>query len=133
MRLTPLLMACAVAGCAGGDGLVPAGGRVTFRDGRPVSGGVVTFAPEAGGPEARAPIGPDGRFALTSGGKPGARPGCYRVAVVQLAPPDPAAAHAHGPKPPRTHGKHAKFETSGLTATIEAAGGEIAITVDVAN
>ena len=133
MRLAALLLPCLLAGCAGGDGLVPASGRVTFRDGKPLSGGVVTFAPEAGGPEARAPIGPDGRFALATGGKPGAGPGRYRVSIVQLAPPDPVAAHAHGPKPPRVHGKHAKFETSGLTATVEPAGGEIALTVDAAN
>ncbi len=29
--------------------------------------------------------------------------------------------------------KHAKFDTSGLTATVEPAGGEIALTVDAAN
>ncbi len=92
MRLAALLP-CVVVGCAGGDGLVPASGRVTFRDGKPVSGGVVAFAPESGGPEARSAIGPDGRFALATGGTLGARPGRYRVAVIQLAPPD-APSHA---------------------------------------
>jgi hypothetical protein len=65
-------------------------GRV-FYQGKPLAGGTVVFTPDpergGSGPLAVAAIQPDGRYTLTTEGRPGAVPGWHRVTV---APPSPA-------------------------------------------
>lgn len=119
MRTAAFLL-FAVAGCGpSGPDLVPVSGTVAFANGKPVSGGVIEFAPETG-PAARGAIGPDGRFTLTTGDRPGAVAGKHRVTVVQGVLADAApVAHARGKHaafavPP----KYARSETSGLEFTV---------------
>src|SRR5262245_30116436 len=67
--------------------LVPVAGRVTFA-GATVVRGVIVFSPDADGGThgscATGEIGPDGRYALTTNGLPGAVPGWHRVTVAGL-------------------------------------------------
>ena len=65
MRVLLVGLLLLLAGCDGGPQLHPAGGTVTFADGRPVTAGVVEFAPVDGGPAARGQIQQDGKFTLT--------------------------------------------------------------------
>jgi hypothetical protein len=72
---------------------VPVQGKVLV-DGQPAKFGSVTFVPdrEKGntlGAEPAGSIGPDGTFVLATGGKEGAPPGHYKVAVRITAPSDP--------------------------------------------
>jgi hypothetical protein len=80
-----------LAGCGRHDEpLVAVEGHVFFH-GAPLSGGTVVFAPDpergGDGPLARAEIGPDGHYALSTGDAAGAGAGWYRVTVA--APPLP--------------------------------------------
>ena len=75
-----MILAClAIAGC-GGQGFVPAGGKVTFDDGTPVEGGGIAFMTDTFMADGR--INPDGTFTLSSL-KPGdgLPPGTYKVTV----------------------------------------------------
>ena len=75
-----IILAClTLAGC-GGQGFVPAGGKVTFDDGTPVGGGGVAFMTDTF--MADGDIKPDGTFVLTSL-KPGdgLPPGSYKVTI----------------------------------------------------
>jgi hypothetical protein len=124
MRLAILCGVFAVAGCGPAEPkLVPAGGTVRFTDGKPVAGGIVEFAPDGPGPAARGKIGSDGSFTLETNGKPGAVAGAYRVVVLQMVMADGAAGHvgAHHAKMV-VNPKHAKFDTSGIVATIPESG-----------
>jgi hypothetical protein len=81
-----LLASLGASGC--GDTAPPAlaavHGRVTLR-GVPLPGGLVVFTPDdetgSHGGCAQGAIGPDGRYALATGGAPGAAPGKHRVTV----------------------------------------------------
>jgi hypothetical protein len=85
------------AGCEGGPNLAPVEGTV-FLDGSPVQAGetvtgyVVLHADPARGntsmEDAKATIGPDGKFAIYTRDKPGAGPGWYFV-TVELARTNP--------------------------------------------
>jgi hypothetical protein len=90
------------AGCSKETGLVPVGGTVTL-EGKPVSGLIVTFAPqgETAGNGAMGFVDDSGRFTLTdSHGEAGAHPGNYRVSFypalksTNLAENDPAGVVA---------------------------------------
>ena len=75
-----LILTClAIAGC-GGQGFVQAGGKITFDDGSPVTGGAVAFQTNAFMADGR--INSDGTFTLSSL-KPGdgLPPGTYQVTV----------------------------------------------------
>ena len=78
------LVLLALAGCGGEDKLAPVQGRVLYR-GQPLDGGTIVFTPDAdrgnAGPLAMAEIKADGRYVLSTGGKPGAVPGWHRVTV----------------------------------------------------
>lgn len=117
-----LAVLAAVAGCgAGGPAVYPATGAVRFRGGKPVAAGLVEFAPADGGPSARAKLNPDGTFTLATGDRAGAVAGRHRVAVVPMAVAD-GAPLTHRHKVVVVHPKHARLETSGLSATVEAGG-----------
>lgn len=121
LLLLPLLF----AGCGPVEPpLYPAGGRVVFRTGAPVTSGVIEFRPDGGGPAARGKIEADGRFTLTTGTRPGAVAGAHKVTVVQMAA-DPGATARHGAGHARTaavHPKYASSDKSGLTRTVEPTG-----------
>ena len=74
-----VLTCLALTGC-GGQGFVPAGGKVSFDDGSPVAGGGIVF--QAGTFMADGSINADGTFTLSSL-KPGdgLPPGTYQVTV----------------------------------------------------
>ena len=120
-----LLAACSGwAGCGSGPALYPASGTVRFDDGAPVAGAVVEFLPNGGGPAARARTDAEGRFALTTGGAPGAVAGPHRVGVVQAVLMDGAPGHVRHLAGRRTvPTRLASPATSGLTATVSADGG----------
>jgi len=88
--LSVLAIGALTAGC-GGDDLgrtVPVKGTVTA-GGQPLKGGFITFWPDdaaKGGFEAAGSISDTGTYELSTRGKPGARPGKYKVT---LAPPAP--------------------------------------------
>jgi hypothetical protein len=78
-----VLVGAMAAGC-GGEGLYPVGGKVSFKDGTPVPGGLVVFEPTnpAMKEGARGDIQPDGTFRLgTRKEGDGAREGHYRATV----------------------------------------------------
>ncbi|HVK08954.1 MAG TPA: hypothetical protein VM597_09285 [Gemmataceae bacterium] len=120
--LTPLVLVLVVGCGSPGPDLHVVTGRVVFGDGRPVSAGVIEFAPPDGGPTARGRIGTDGRFTLMTGDRPGAVAGPHRIAVVQAVIAEGAAGHAgrhHAASV--VHPRFAAFATSGLAR--EVAGG----------
>jgi len=95
----PCALLCAIAalGC-GGTKLVPVEGVVSVK-GKPADyakGGTITFHPDvdAGNkqPYPQLPIGTideNGKYSLSTGGKPGAPPGAYKVTIRVTAPSDP--------------------------------------------
>jgi hypothetical protein len=111
-----LLMLVGLAGC--GPRMVPVEGQVVFKDGKPLTGGVVSFdllGAAAPGVAARGDIGPDGRFRLTtSTAGDGVPEGTYRVAV---APPLPARVDDLG-KERIIPDKYLDPRTSGLEFTV---------------
>jgi hypothetical protein len=117
-----MLLLVLIAGCGSrGPDLHAVTGRVVFGDGRPVSSGVIEFAPPDGGPTARGRIGTDGRFTLTTGDRPGAVAGQHRVAVVQAVIAEGAVGHSgrhHAASV--VHPRFATFATSGLTRDVAA-------------
>ena len=74
-----LCLVFAISGC-GGQGFVPAGGKVTFEDGSPLSKGGIAFSTDTF--MADASIKPDGTYTLSSL-KPGdgLPPGTYKVTI----------------------------------------------------
>jgi len=75
-----LLVAVASAGCSGGPKLVKAGGIVKYK-GAPIPGADVLMMSDASGPPSTAVTDDQGRFTVTTDGKPGALVGAYRVAI----------------------------------------------------
>lgn len=69
-----------LTGC--GSGLVPVSGLVTL-DGKPVEGATVTFITEDGTQSASGQTDASGNFTLSDAGKPGVRPGTYKVLVTK--------------------------------------------------
>jgi hypothetical protein len=108
-----VVLAFAVLGC-GGQRLYPVKGKVVFKDGAPLTGGMVVF--EMADPEikvsASGPIRADGTFELgTNRAGDGVLAGKYRVLVV---PPLPPRLEERNPPPPPIHARFGKFDTSGL-------------------
>lgn len=95
-------------------------GSVTL-DGKPLSQGIVMFAPDArrggAGPTGEGVIDATGRYRITTIRKPGAVVGAHRVAVVAIADLDPSQA---GDKPRAVPAIYARPETSGLTCDVQA-------------
>lgn len=128
----------AMIGCgSGSDGpsLVTAGGTVFYKD-APVSGAVVTFEVEKS-PIAVGTTNADGKFTITTGGRPGAPLGAAKVGITKagaaqqdmtsMKPEDMRAMQMKGggstpiakPEIPLKYGDPGK---SGLTATLDADG-----------
>lgn len=87
-KLTGVLLMCglgvAFVGCSDdGSNLVRAGGTVMYKN-SPISGAMVTFIPE-NGPLATGTTDSEGKFTLTTGGRPGATVGNNKVTVVKVA------------------------------------------------
>ncbi|WZO96046.1 hypothetical protein EP7_003019 [Isosphaeraceae bacterium EP7] len=121
------LMACQ-SGCGEGEGpkldvpTYPASGKVLRANGSPLPGGIVVLVPpDPKSPKATGPIASDGTFNLnTDGIAPGAPAGDYKVRI-ELDPE--ADMSVFGTKRGLPFpAKYAKESTSGLTATIQAAG-----------
>ena len=75
-----MILACLIVAGCGGQGFVPAGGKVAFDDGTPLEGGGITFQTETF--MAQGEIRSDGTFTLSSL-KPGdgLPPGTYKVVI----------------------------------------------------
>lgn len=99
--LASLMLAVAIAGCAGASGakLAPVTGKVT-QGGEPLAGADVMFIPESGAPSGGR-TDDSGRFELVyNDGRPGAVPGKHQVVISEAAPEgsDPGG----GAEPPPT-------------------------------
>jgi len=79
------LVVFAGQGCGTGKRLVKVDGVLTWKDGTPISGAMVTFVPEGeGGRDAAGLTGKDGTFNLTTyNAGDGALPGDYKVLVTK--------------------------------------------------
>jgi hypothetical protein len=77
-----------LAGCEGGESLMPVRGKVSYQ-GTPLRSGIVVFSADAergtDGPVACAAIDFDGTYSLKTGDKEGIAPGWYRVTVTAVA------------------------------------------------
>ncbi len=77
----------ALAGCGGGAGdapeLAPASGTVLYND-KPISGATVTFIIE-GKPLATGLTNAEGKFTITTGGRPGAPVGSAKVSIAKAS------------------------------------------------
>jgi hypothetical protein len=101
------------SGC-GSQTLFPVSGRVTYKDGRPVTAGLVIFEPVSQKISARGEIRADGTFQLgTHGDNDGAMEGEYKVLIAP--PPLPEEG-----KPRRSpiHPKYRNLESTPLMFTV---------------
>jgi len=80
VRLTLLLVAIALAGCDGGPKFVKAGGTVKYKD-KPIPGADIILMSDASSSPSTARTDDQGRFTVSTDGKPGAPMGSYRVAI----------------------------------------------------
>lgn len=92
--------ALAASGCSREPTYHPVQGKLTV-SGKPMTVGRVLFVPDvakgnASPEEARARVDASGNYTLTTGDRPGCRPGWYKVVVFAFAEPGPG----EGPKPP---------------------------------
>jgi hypothetical protein len=119
--LLPAVLLAAVPGCAKGPGerLVPVSGMITVK-GKPLEAGTVVFHPDAargnaGTQEPRGTLA-EGRYELTTGGRKGAPPGWYKVAVFALKPAGPEG----GMRPPQwlANPRYGDAATSGLAVEV---------------
>ena len=89
IALLLVIVASLPAACSGPAAeLAPVNGRVFYR-GRPLAGGTIVFTPDpergGRGPQAVAEIDAQGRYALSTGGKPGAVPGWHVITIASPA------------------------------------------------
>jgi hypothetical protein len=123
--LGPLLVGS--TGCGSGS-IYPVQGKVVFKDGTPLQGGIVVFeSVDNDRVIARGDIEPDGTFSLgTRKRGDGALAGPHRVLV---SPPFLANAEARrGPR--LIHPRFENFETSGLVLKVEKQANDFTIEVD---
>jgi hypothetical protein len=116
--LISCLALCCLVGCGSEFGATAEG--VVTLDGKPISPGLITFAPE--GPSevpAVSDLDPNGRFVLTTNKKPGVKPGKYRVAIQAFRPPDvPEGQRTMKPSEKLVPEKYFDVNTSGLEFTV---------------
>jgi hypothetical protein len=114
-----IVAAIACVGCGGPYDATVTG--VATLDGQPLPRGIVSFAPQTGGPLAYGRIQSDGRFSLWTGMEEGLASGAYAVTVMATEE-SPDRSQDGGPPP---MGKlitpmwYQDPATSGLTFTIE--------------
>lgn len=125
-RAVWLSLLLASLGCSSAERLWPAAGRVTFADGSPVAGGVIECRGASGsGPSARGAIDAEGRFALATSGRAGARAGRYRAVVL------PPLVVGHAPHGAGVAARFGQFDSSGLEIEIPAGGtADLAVVVE---
>lgn len=121
------LALCGLAGCGSEFGAT-AEGIVTL-DGKPISPGLITFAPEDPGiAPAVSDLDSNGRFVLITNKKPGVRPGKYRVAIQAFRPPDvPMGQRTMTPSERLVPEKYFDVNTSGLEFTIDPGSNDIPV------
>lgn len=111
-----VVLAAGTAGCGdSGPKLYPVRGKLTYEDGKPVGARSVMFQ-SADDPScvASGELEPDGSFELFHvSGKPGTVAGTHRVMVLTERP-------EWGDKRSGPLARYQSFDTSGLTATVEA-------------
>jgi hypothetical protein len=121
-----------VAGCGGGPApTVAVDGKVTFKVGKPLTGGFIFLIPtRRDGWEASGPIQADGTFRLESLGLDGAVPGEYKV---RLAMDPPASARGVRKKKAAIAPIDRKYldeNSSGLIVTVPPGGGLVAVRLE---
>lgn len=115
-------------GCSSDGGTVT--GPVTL-DGNPLTLGVVTFHPVAGGPAAIGAVRKDGTYEVAVGGQMQLPPGEYVVTVDAAEPTTSEAIEVKGPpRPPLspkriTPDKYADKDTTDLRVTVKAGSNKI--------
>ncbi len=72
-----------IVGCDNGPKLIEAGGIVTYNS-KPVPDADVIFVPDEGGPPVIGRSDTEGKFVLTTDGKPGAFAGKYKIGVTAM-------------------------------------------------
>src|SRR5262245_27281006 len=107
------LVAFAVGGC-GNQTYFPVSGTVSYKDGTPVTAGLVIFEPANQKISARGEIKPDGSFQLgTHGDNDGAMEGEYKVLVAP--PPLPEEGKR---RRPTVHPKYQNLDATPLKFTV---------------
>ena len=115
-----------VVGCSDQPRPYPVNGQVLFTDGQPLSGGRIEVRSLEHPLVARASIGRDGKFTLTTfKADDGAVAGKHEVLIVQkfTADIDSMAEHArHADRMRTLDPRFSKYKTSGLTMDVERGG-----------
>lgn len=143
LAIAGLLLALAGAGCGKAKpATAPVAGRVLL-DGKPVAGAAVMFEPVEGGVPARGGTGADGSFTLSTFGRDdGALVGRHRVSVSKFVVEGVAANELGLEAAPGQPGaqpkaavpvRYADPKTSGLEATVDAAGTKVEFTLESKN
>jgi hypothetical protein len=120
-----LVAICTIAGCSAHESSVQ--GTVAM-DGKPLTDGLVTFHPVAGGPLAYGRIQSDGRFEIRTGSQNGLEPGEYLVTVAANGPVPPPNARNRSPIAPLiTPARYNHKETSGFRFSVVPGKNEFAL------
>ena len=126
------VLAGILAGCGGGAApTVAVNGKITFKDGKPLTGGFIFLVPaRQGGWEASGTIQPDGTFRLESLGLDGAVPGDYRVKLAMEPPPSRRGARKKKTATVAIDPKYLDENSSNLTVTVPSGGGLVTVQLD---
>jgi len=123
------LLLAAAAGC-GARSTYPVRGKVVFKDGTPLTGGLVVFRPVDTQLQvsARGDIHPDGTFVLgTYREGDGAVPGKYQAAIT---PPPRRKIREKPVEKPLVHPRFESYDTSGLEFEVKPENNNFKIVVD---
>ncbi len=130
IRVLFLGLALALNGGCGGQKTYPVQGRVVFKDGTPMAGGMVVFEPvdPATRVSARGEIESDGTFFLSTFGKDdGAVLGKHRVLI---SPPLPSNFKESRAPARVIHPRYESFETSKLERTVTSGKNDFEIVIE---
>ncbi len=121
-----------LAGCGGGAApTVAVHGKVTLKDGQPLTGGFLFLVPtRQDGWEASGTIQPDGTFRLESLGLDGAVPGEYKVRLAMSPPASARGARKKVPIPVPIDRKYLDENSSGLVVKVPSGGGPLTIRLE---
>jgi hypothetical protein len=129
-RLAGLALLLIVAAGCGGPTTYPVRGKVVFKDGTPLTGGLVVFRPvdEKLQVSARGDIQPDGSFILgTYKEGDGAVPGKYQAAIT---PPPRRKIREKPVERPIINPRFESYDTSGLEFEVKRQSNDFTIEVD---